>query len=72
MVRRAGEVAGIVRALLPRALYRVELDSRHHVIAHAASGARRNFVRLLEGDRVMVELMATDVTRGRITRRVVD
>ena len=70
MARRAREVAGVVKALLPRALYRVELDSHHEVIAHAASGPRRNFVRLLEGDRVMVELGATDVTRGRITRRV--
>jgi translation initiation factor IF-1 len=72
MAPRAREVAGVVRALLPRALYRVELESRHQVTAHAASGVRRNFVRLLEGDRVMVELMATDVTRGRITRRVVE
>lgn len=64
------EVTGVVRELLPRALYRVELESRHEVVAHAASGPRRNFIRLLEGDRVVVELSSADLTRGRITRRV--
>ena len=64
------EVAGVVRELLPRALYRVELDSRHQVVAHAAGGARRNFIRLIEGDRVLVELSSSDLKRGRITRRL--
>jgi translation initiation factor IF-1 len=63
-------VAGIVRARLPRALYRVELEGGHVVTAHAAADPRRNFVRLVSGDRVIVELAARDTSRGRIVRRV--
>jgi translation initiation factor IF-1 len=57
-------------ARLPRALYRVEIEGRRHVVAHVADDVRRNFVRLVEGDRVVVELAPHDRTRGRITRRV--
>jgi translation initiation factor IF-1 len=63
------KVSGTVRAVLPRALYRVEVEGGREVIAHAASGAGRNFVRLLVGDRVAVELSPRDVGRGRIVRR---
>ena len=62
-------VAGTVLAVLPRALYRVAVDGGHEVTAHAASGAGRNFVRLVVGDRVTVELSARDRGRGRIVRR---
>jgi translation initiation factor IF-1 len=63
-------VEGVVAAQLPSGLYRVEIGGRDRVTAHVAGGAERNFVRLLVGDRVMVELAARDVTRGRIVRRV--
>lgn len=63
-------VEGVVIALLPKGLYRVELESRRHVVAHPASGFRKNFVRLIEGDRVHVELAPFDHGRGRITRRL--
>jgi translation initiation factor IF-1 len=63
-------VAGTVLAVLPRALYRVAVDGGHEVTAHAVSGAGRNFVRLVVGDRVTVELSARDRGRGRIVRRV--
>jgi translation initiation factor IF-1 len=54
---------------LPRALYRVSLDGGTDVTAHATAGPKRNFVRLVVGDRVTVELTARDVARGRIVRR---
>lgn len=55
---------------LPRAVYRVELETKQQVLAHAVGTVKRNFVRLLPGDRVEVELMPHDYTRGRITRRM--
>lgn len=61
---------GTVRAVLPRALYRVVTDGGHDVIAHAPSGPGRNFVRLIEGDRVVIALAAHDARRGRIVRKV--
>jgi translation initiation factor IF-1 len=62
-------VTGTVLEVLPRALYRVALDGGHEVTAHAASGPGRNFVRLVVGDRVTVELSPRDAGRGRIVRR---
>jgi translation initiation factor IF-1 len=68
------EVEGTVLAVLPQALYRVALDggpgAGQEVRAHAASGPRVNFVRLLVGDRVAVELAPADRSRGRIVRRL--
>jgi translation initiation factor IF-1 len=63
-------LAGTVLAVLPRALYRVALADGHEITAHAASGPGRNFVRLVVGDRVEVELTAKDVNRGRVTKKV--
>jgi translation initiation factor IF-1 len=63
-------LAGTVREVLPRALYRVQMDSGHEITAHAPGGAGRNFVRLVVGDRVSVALTAKDVTRGRIVKRL--
>jgi translation initiation factor IF-1 len=62
-------LAGRVIAILPRGLYRVTVDGGHEVTAHAVTGASRNFVRLVVGDRVTVELTAKDDTRGRIVRK---
>ena len=62
-------VTGVVREVLPRALYRVALGDGREVVAHAASGLGRNFVRLVVGDRVTVEMSPRDKTRGRIVRR---
>ncbi len=55
---------------LPSLLYRLELDNKQRVLAHPAGAARINFVRLLPGDRVEVELGSNDLTRGRITRKL--
>ncbi len=62
-------VVGTVTRILPRALYRVALEDGATVVAHAASGLGRNFVRLVVGDTVTVEMSARDRTRGRIVRR---
>ena len=54
----------------PSAVYRIRLENRHEVLAHLVGTVERNFVRLVPGDRVEVELMPHDPTRGRITRRL--
>jgi translation initiation factor IF-1 len=59
--------AGTVVAQLPSALYRVRLDAGAEVVAHIADRIDRNFVRVLVGDRVRVELSPVDAGRGRIT-----
>jgi translation initiation factor IF-1 len=64
------EVPGTVAEQLPRALYRVTLDSGHQVTAHLSSDMRRNFVRILTGDRVLIALSPRDAGRGRIVERV--
>ena len=63
-------VTGTVLAVLPRALYRVAVEGGHEVTAHAASGAGRNFVRLVVGDKVTVELSSRDQGRGRVVRKL--
>ncbi len=62
-------VEGTVTAILPRALYRVVLTDGHTVTAHSPTGFGRNFVRLVVGDRVTIELSPRDAGRGRIVRR---
>jgi translation initiation factor IF-1 len=63
------EVRGVVLESLPNALFRVELDNRHQVLAHVSGRMRKNFIRILTGDRVLVELSPYDLARGRITYR---
>ena len=64
------EVTGVVTDVLPSAMYRVRLDEGSHIVqAHIADRIDRNFVRVLVGDRVSVEL-TTDVGRGRIVRKL--
>ncbi len=55
---------------LPSLVFRLELENRKQVLAHAAGAGQRNFVRLLPGDRVEVELSGNDLTRGRIVRKI--
>jgi translation initiation factor IF-1 len=59
-------VEGVVRESLPYAQYRVEIEGQRHVVAHAPGGPGRNFVRVLIGDRVRLELSPKDLGRGRI------
>jgi translation initiation factor IF-1 len=63
------EVEGKVNELLPNAMFRVELENGHSVLAHISGKMRMHFIRILVGDRVKVELSPYDLTRGRITYR---
>lgn len=63
------EVQGTVAETLPNAMFRVELDSGHKVLAHISGKMRMHFIRILPGDKVTVELSPYDLTRGRITYR---
>jgi translation initiation factor IF-1 len=63
------EVEGIVVEPLPNAMFRVELENGHKVLAHVSGKIRMNFIRILPGDRVKVELSPYDLSRGRITYR---
>lgn len=63
------EVSGIVREPLKNAMFRVELDNGHLVLAHVSGKMRRYFIRILPGDRVKLELSPYDLSRGRIVYR---
>ncbi len=70
MAKRKGiQAEGTVIETLPNAMFRVELDSGHKVLAHVSGKMRMHFIRILEGDRVTVELSPYDLTRGRIIYR---
>ena len=62
-------VEGTVVEPLPNAMFRVELENGHKVLAHVSGKMRKFFIRILPGDRVTVELSPYDLTRGRITYR---
>ena len=61
---------GTVLEALPHGLYRVGIEKQREVIAHIPSGPGRNFIRVLIGDRVRLELSSRDLTRGRIVEKV--
>ncbi len=63
------EVEGKVIEPLPNGMFRVELENGHKVLAHVSGKIRMNFIRILPGDRVTVELSPYDLTRGRIIYR---
>jgi translation initiation factor IF-1 len=63
------EVEGTVVEPLPNAMFRVELDNKHKVLAHISGKMRMHYIRILPGDRVIVELSPYDLTRGRIIYR---
>ena len=60
---------GTIVEALPNAMFRVELENGHKVLAHISGKMRVNYIRILPGDRVQVELTPYDLTRGRITYR---
>ena len=64
------EVEGTVIEPLPTTMFAVELENGHRVLAHISGKLRMNFIRILPGDRVRVELSPYDLTRGRITYRL--
>lgn len=63
------EVEGIVVETLPSANFRVKLENGHEVLAHVSGKIRKNFIRILPGDRVLLELSPYDLERGRILYR---
>jgi translation initiation factor IF-1 len=63
------EVMATVLEPLPNAMFRVQLENKHQVLAHISGKMRKNFIRILAGDRVAVELSPYDLTRGRIVYR---
>jgi translation initiation factor IF-1 len=63
------EIEGTVTEPLPNAMFRVELQNGHKVLAHISGKMRMHYIRILPGDRVLVELSPYDLTRGRITYR---
>jgi len=63
------EIEGNVAEALPNAMFRVELTNGHKILAHISGKMRKNYIRILPGDRVIVELSPYDLTRGRIIYR---
>ena len=63
------EVQGTVTETLPNAMFRVQLDNGHKILAHISGKMRMHFIRILPGDKVTVQLSPYDLTRGRITYR---
>lgn len=60
---------GTITETLPNAMFRVKLDNNHEIIAHVSGKMRMNFIKILVGDKVTVELSPYDLTKGRITYR---
>jgi translation initiation factor IF-1 len=63
------EVEGIVTEALPNAMFRVELSNGHKILAHISGKLRMNYIKILPGDKVTVEMSPYDLTKGRITWR---
>lgn len=63
------EVEGKILEALPNAMFRVELDNGHKILAHISGKMRMHFIKILPGDKVKIELSPYDLTRGRITYR---
>ena len=68
--KEAIEVEGTVIEALPNAMFRVELPNKHEVLAHISGKIRMHYIRVLPGDKVLIELSPYDLTRGRITYRL--
>ncbi|NEQ66424.1 MAG: translation initiation factor IF-1 [Symploca sp. SIO1B1] len=64
------EIEGTVTESLPNAMFRVDLDNELNVLAHISGKIRRNYIKILPGDRVKVEVSPYDLSRGRITYRL--
>jgi translation initiation factor IF-1 len=63
------ELEATVVESLPNAVFRVELENKHQILAHISGKMRKNFIRILPGDKVLVEVTPYDLTRGRIIYR---
>ena len=63
------KVEGVVRELLPKTMFRVELENKHMILAHISGKMRLHFIRILPGDTVTLEMSPYDLTKGRIVFR---
>lgn len=64
------EIEGTILESMPNAMFRVKLENDHEILAHISGKIRKNFIRILPGDKVRVEMTPYDLTRGRITFRL--
>ncbi|AIG66014.1 translation initiation factor IF-1 [Weissella tructae] len=71
MAKDVIEISGIVKETLPNAMFTVELENGATILAHVSGKIRKNFIRILPGDRVTVEMSPYDLTKGRITYRYI-
>ena len=70
MAKDVIEIEGKILESMPNAMFRVELENGHEILAHISGKIRKNFIRILPGDKVKVEMTPYDLTRGRITYRL--
>ena len=70
MAKDVIEIEGTILESMPNAMFRVKLENDHEILAHISGKIRKNFIRILPGDRVKVEMTPYDLTRGRITYRL--
>lgn len=70
MEKEIVSLSGEVLELLPNATFKVKLENNHEVLAHISGRMRVNYIKLLPGDKVLIEMSPYDLTKGRITRRL--
>ena len=70
MAKDVIEIEGTILESMPNAMFRVKLENGHEILAHISGKIRNNFIRILPGDRVKVEMTPYDLTKGRITFRL--
>ncbi|CCZ49798.1 TPA: translation initiation factor IF-1 [Candidatus Gastranaerophilales bacterium HUM_3] len=70
MAKDVIEIEGTILESMPNAMFRVKLENGHEILAHISGKIRKNFIRILPGDRVKVEMTPYDLTKGRITFRL--
>jgi translation initiation factor IF-1 len=69
MSKEVIEMQGVVTEALPNATFKVMLENNHEILAHISGKIRMNYIKILNGDKVLVEMTPYDLTKGRITRR---
>ncbi len=70
MAKDVIEIEGTILESMPNAMFRVKLENEHEILAHISGKIRKNFIRILPGDKVKVEMTPYDLTKGRITFRL--
>ncbi len=70
MAKDVIEIEGTILESMPNAMFRVKLENDHEILAHISGKIRKNFIRILPGDRVKVEMTPYDLSKGRITFRL--